>query len=44
MKTLIREAGFAPVQRDTRYRILRRFDANGSGDAEHGQQPVDGVA
>ncbi len=44
VKTLIREAGFAPVQRDTRYRILRRFDANGSGDAEHGQQPVDGVA
>ncbi len=30
VKTLIREAGFAPVQRDTRYRILRRFDANGA--------------
>ncbi len=32
VKTLIREAGFTPVQRDTRYRILRRFDENGSGD------------
>lgn len=30
VKTLIREAGFTPVQRDTRYRILRRFDQNGS--------------
>ena len=25
VRILIREAGFAPVQRDTRYRILRRF-------------------
>lgn len=25
VKTLIRESGFAPVQRDTRYRVLHRF-------------------
>ncbi len=26
VRILIREAGFTPVQRDTRYRVLRRFD------------------
>ena len=26
VKILIRESGFAPVQRDTHYRVLRRFD------------------
>ncbi len=29
IRILIREAGFAPVQRDTRYRVLRRFGPSG---------------
>lgn len=32
VKTLIREAGFVPVQRDTHYRILRRFDEPSAGE------------
>lgn len=32
VKTLIREAGFAPVQRDTHYRVLRRFDGRSPED------------
>lgn len=36
VKTLIREAGFAPVQRDTRYRVLRRFGDGGVSPSESG--------
>ena len=31
MVRLIRDAGFVPAQRDTRYRVLRRWDAAGEG-------------
>ena len=36
VKTLIREAGFAPVQRDTHYRVLRRFDGRSPEDPAAG--------
>jgi FO synthase subunit 2 len=42
LRALIRRAGRVPVERDTLYRPLRRFSADGTGDPELG--PLDRIA